>query len=83
MNALAVVLKPINYGWAAALTNGRELARFTGPRRNVVRWATRPAGTNAGRDHARRRRSAQARVFMPVRRAKRGLLPKLVPSSVS
>ena len=64
MNALAVVLKPINYGWAVALTNGRELARFTGPRRNVVRWATRPAGTNAGRDHARRRRSAQARVFM-------------------
>ena len=30
MNALAVVLKPINHGWAVMLTDGRELARFTG-----------------------------------------------------
>ena len=30
MNAVAVILKPIDHGWAVALTDGRELARFTG-----------------------------------------------------
>ncbi|HWE34520.1 MAG TPA: hypothetical protein VG410_13595 [Solirubrobacteraceae bacterium] len=30
MNALALILKPIERGWAVTLTNGRELARFTG-----------------------------------------------------
>ena len=30
MSALAVMLKPIESGWAVALTDGRELARFTG-----------------------------------------------------
>ena len=30
MKALGVVLKRINWGWAVALTDGRELARFTG-----------------------------------------------------
>ena len=30
MNALAVMLKPIDHGWANTLTDGRELARFTG-----------------------------------------------------
>jgi len=30
MKALAVVLKRIEWGWAVALTDGRELARFTG-----------------------------------------------------
>lgn len=30
MNALAVMLKPITFGWAVILTNGRELVRFTG-----------------------------------------------------
>ena len=30
MNAVAVTLKPLDHGWAVALTNGRELARFTG-----------------------------------------------------
>jgi hypothetical protein len=30
MHALAVILKPIPHGWAVALTDGRELARFTG-----------------------------------------------------
>ncbi len=29
-NALALILKPIERGWAVTLTNGRELARFTG-----------------------------------------------------
>ena len=31
MNALAVMLQPIDRGWAVTLTDGRELARFTGP----------------------------------------------------
>ncbi|MBV8734579.1 MAG: hypothetical protein JO321_07635 [Solirubrobacterales bacterium] len=30
-NALALMLKPILYGWAVVLTDGRELARFRGP----------------------------------------------------
>ena len=30
MNALALILKPIEHGWSVSLTNGRELARFTG-----------------------------------------------------
>jgi uncharacterized membrane protein YbhN (UPF0104 family) len=37
MNALAVILKPINHGWAVTLTNGRELVRFRGL------WAKRRA----------------------------------------
>ena len=30
MRALAATLKPIDNGWAITLTDGRELARFTG-----------------------------------------------------
>jgi hypothetical protein len=30
MSELAVMLKPIKSGWAVTLTDGRELARFTG-----------------------------------------------------
>ena len=30
MNALALMLKPINHGWAVTLTDGREVVRFTG-----------------------------------------------------
>jgi hypothetical protein len=30
-SALAIVLKPIMWGWAVCLTDGRELARFRGP----------------------------------------------------
>ena len=30
MNAVALILKPIHHGWAVALTDGRELVRFTG-----------------------------------------------------
>ena len=30
MNALTLILKPIHRGWAIALTDGRELARFHG-----------------------------------------------------
>jgi hypothetical protein len=28
---LAIILKPIVWGWAVCLTDGRELARFHGP----------------------------------------------------
>jgi hypothetical protein len=31
MTALALMLKPIRRGWAVALTNGEEIARFVGP----------------------------------------------------
>ena len=30
MTAVAVMLKPIDHGWAIQRTDGRELARFTG-----------------------------------------------------
>jgi hypothetical protein len=44
MNPLAVVLKPVNHGWAVALTDGREVARFTGPtaRRRALRYVANP-----------------------------------------
>ena len=31
MNSLAITLRPILWGWAVGLTDGRELARFRGP----------------------------------------------------
>jgi hypothetical protein len=31
VSTVAIVLKPLECGWAVALTDGRELARFTGP----------------------------------------------------
>ena len=42
MNALAVILKPIDHGWAVTLSDGRELARFTGlaARRRALRYLT-------------------------------------------
>jgi hypothetical protein len=41
-NTLAIMFKPILWGWAVCLTDGRELARFQGPgarsrARNYVR----------------------------------------------
>jgi hypothetical protein len=30
MNVLALMLTPIHRGWAVTLTDGREVARFTG-----------------------------------------------------
>lgn len=30
MNPVALTLKPVLYGWAVCLTDGRELARFRG-----------------------------------------------------
>jgi hypothetical protein len=42
MSAHAALLKPTPFGWAVALTNGRELARFVGPcaRRRALRYLT-------------------------------------------
>ena len=39
-NAVALMLKPINRGWAVTLTDGRELIRFTGfgARRRALRY---------------------------------------------
>jgi hypothetical protein len=31
MNPLRIMLKPITWGWAVSLTDGRDLARFRGP----------------------------------------------------
>lgn len=43
MQALALILKPIDHGWAVTLTDGRELARFMGlgARRRAVRYLER------------------------------------------
>jgi hypothetical protein len=40
MNALAVALVPVDRGWAVKLSDGRELARFTGlfARRRALRF---------------------------------------------
>jgi hypothetical protein len=48
MNPVGVMLKPIRLGWAIALADGREIARFTGPgaRRRALRYL-------GGRDLAR------------------------------
>jgi hypothetical protein len=37
---LAILLRPVAWGWAVCLTNGRELARFRGPgaHRRALRW---------------------------------------------
>jgi hypothetical protein len=31
MNPLAITLKPVFFGWAVCLTDGREVIRFRGP----------------------------------------------------
>jgi hypothetical protein len=43
MKTVAVILTPISHGWAVMLTDGRELARFTGfaARWRALRYATR------------------------------------------
>ena len=43
MPALLLMLKPIRRGWAVILTDGREVARFTGPgaRLRAVRFLNR------------------------------------------
>ena len=42
-NTLAIMLKPIRWGWAVQLTDGRLLARFWGPRAygRALQYATR------------------------------------------
>ncbi len=58
MNALGVTLRAIRNGWAVELTDGRDLARFTGPwaKRRALRYlatenlpATASEPTEAGR----------------------------------
>jgi hypothetical protein len=46
MRALALMLKPIAHGWAVALTDGRELVRFTGlcAKRRALRCLAAAAG---------------------------------------
>jgi hypothetical protein len=48
-NALAIILKPLNWGWAVCLTNGRELARFYGPgaHRRALRYLRNELGPGA------------------------------------
>ncbi len=48
-NALAIILKPLNWGWAVSLTNGRELARFYGPgaHRRALRYLRDELGPGA------------------------------------
>jgi hypothetical protein len=43
MTALALMLKPIDHGWAVTRTDGRELVRFTGlgAQRRALRYLTR------------------------------------------
>ncbi len=43
MNALTVMLRPMRNGWVVMLSNGRELARFTGigARRRALRYLKR------------------------------------------
>lgn len=40
MKTLAVMLKPVAHGWVVVLTNGHELARFSGPgaKRRALRY---------------------------------------------
>lgn len=49
MSSLAVQLRPLQRGWSVALTDGRELARFTGlaARWRAERYAT---GVASGKD---------------------------------
>ena len=43
MTALALTLKPIDHGWAVALSDGRELVRFVGlgAKRRALRYLDR------------------------------------------
>lgn len=50
MIAAALILRPVEHGWVVALTDGRELARFTGPgaRWRAIRYIAR-GGFSHGR----------------------------------
>jgi hypothetical protein len=49
MKALSLMLKPIRYGWAVRLSDGRDLARFYGPgaRWRATRFIARALGAPA------------------------------------
>ena len=49
MNALSLMIKPIRYGWAVRLSDGRDMARFYGPgaRLRATRFIARALGTPA------------------------------------
>jgi hypothetical protein len=49
MNALALMLKPIDHGWAVTLTDGREVTRFTGlcAKRRAMRYLRELFGGDA------------------------------------
>ena len=50
MNSAAVILRQFDHGWVVALTDGRELARFTGP---GARWRAIRYIAGRGFNHAR------------------------------
>ncbi|HUZ30391.1 MAG TPA: hypothetical protein VMU90_14180 [Solirubrobacteraceae bacterium] len=52
MSALALILKPIDHGWAVMLSDGRELVRFVGlgARRRALRYLERLDPAKAVRD---------------------------------
>jgi hypothetical protein len=49
MKALFLMIKPIRYGWAVRLSDGRDLARFYGPgaRWRATRYLARALGAPA------------------------------------
>jgi hypothetical protein len=47
---VAVILKPVDRGWAVALTDGREVVRFTGP---GAKWRATRYISRQGVDHGR------------------------------
>jgi hypothetical protein len=46
MHGLALIINPIPYGWTVCLTDGRELARFRGPKskRRALRYLAAKLG---------------------------------------
>ena len=54
MNTVASTLKPIHHGWAVALTDGRELVRFTGlgAKRKALRYLVGLGGAATYKTHA-------------------------------
>ena len=50
MISVALVLRPVEHGWVVALTDGRELARFTGL---GARWRAIRYIASRGSSHAR------------------------------
>lgn len=49
MTTMAVILKPVSRGWAVTLTDGREVARFTGP---GAKWRAMRCIARGGFSHA-------------------------------